>query len=100
MSVLCNNICIADEEGQLGLGENRNKRYYTGPRFCSFNVIILEVSCGKDHSGMIAQNGYVYMMGIYKLKGCRLGSNAFGKLGINNKQMRNSVSPVLVEALA
>ena len=51
-----------DDQGQLGLGESSQKNYSI-PRFSSFNVQVISISCGYAHSGFIAQNGYIYMMG-------------------------------------
>ena len=53
------------------MGENRTKRFYTLPMICSFNIVLTQVSCGKDHSAILATNGHIYTM----------GSNKYGKLG-------------------
>ena len=47
------------------------------------------MSCGENHTAFIASNGYVYTM----------GSNIKGLLGIGDKSMKHSPSPVLVEGL-
>ncbi|KAL4472922.1 hypothetical protein ABPG72_007799 [Tetrahymena utriculariae] len=79
-----------DNEGQLGLGENKQGKKYAIPRICSFNVVIQQISCGKNHSAFIASNGYVYTM----------GSNEFGKLGLSHQQLiKNAFSPQLVESI-
>lgn len=79
-----------DHFGQLGLAGKQTGKNYCNPRFCSFNVIILQVACGEEHAAFIADNGYVYTM----------GSNADGRLGIGDISIRQSASPCLVEALA
>lgn len=60
------------------------------PKICSFNIVIKVVSCGEDHSTFISQDGgHVYSM----------GSNNDGKLGVNEKTMKYSNVPCLVEGL-
>lgn len=79
-----------DHFGQLGLGELKNTgKTYSVPRFCSYNIIIKDISCGEEHSAFIALSGYVYSM----------GSNSEGRLGINDRSVRQSTSPVLIECL-
>lgn len=79
-----------DNCGQLGLGgQNRGKKY-ASPVFCSFNILIKELSCGEDHSAFISDSGHVYCM----------GSNANGKLGIGDRHKLFSSSPSLVESLS
>lgn len=80
----------SDTSGQLGLGtENRDKKYVS-PIFCSFNILIKDISCGEDHSGFISDSGHVYCM----------GSNARGKLGTGDRQKLYSSSPCLVESIS
>lgn len=79
-----------DNYGQLGLGGKARGKTYTVPRFCSYNVIIRDISCGEEHSAFISQQGHVYSM----------GSNTDGKLGIADRSLRQSSSPCLVEDLA
>lgn len=78
-----------DNCGQLGLGTSTTDKKYTNPVFCSFNIIIHDLSCGEDHAGFISDLGHVYCM----------GNNLNGKLGIGSKQKLYSSSPVLVESL-
>ncbi|CAG9320984.1 unnamed protein product [Blepharisma stoltei] len=80
----------ADHFGQLGLGGKLSGKTYTLPRFCSFNVIIKDISCGEEHSAFISSSGHVYCM----------GSNSDGRLGIGDKSIRLSSSPCLVERLS
>ena len=79
-----------DHFGQLGLGGKVLNKTYSSPRFCSFNILIKEISCGEEHSGFISSSGHVYTM----------GSNTDGRLGIGSRTIRNSASPCLVEDLA
>ena len=79
-----------DNCGQLGLGTTSRDKRYAHPVFCSFNILIKDISCGEDHSGFISESGHVYCM----------GSNSAGKLGTGLKQQLYSSSPCLVEELA
>lgn len=78
-----------DNCGQLGLGTTTCEKKYSTPIFCSFNILIYDLSCGEDHTGFISDLGHVYCM----------GSNLNGKLGISSKHQLNSSSPILVESL-
>ncbi|CAD8080037.1 unnamed protein product [Paramecium primaurelia] len=67
----------ADNEGQLGLGKNRgSSQYYHIPKICHYKIGFIQVSCGKDHTALLTQNGYVYTMGC----------NEHNKLGHVTKQ--------------
>ena len=76
-----------DRNGQLGidsqlkLKQTGNKRpdFIQIPRSCSFNIVITQVACGEDHSGIVTSQGHLYMM----------GSNKMGQLGVVN-----AVSPM------
>ena len=63
-----------DNSGQLGLGPRKQDQncIHSVPRYCSFNVPILSMACGKDHTIFITTQNIVYSM----------GSNAHGQLGI------------------
>jgi alpha-tubulin suppressor-like RCC1 family protein len=79
----------SDTSGQFGIGERSIGKFYMSPKCCSFSVVIRKISCGEEHSGFIAANGYVYTM----------GSNQSGRLGINNPGQKHASRPVLVESL-
>lgn len=79
-----------DSKGQLGLGSKNTGKCYTTPKFCSYNIMIKEISCGEEHSGFISDSGHVYCM----------GSNTYGKLGIGDKTITYTSSPCLVESLS
>ena len=76
--------------GQLGLGDDKSNRNYCLPKFCTFNVIILKVSCGEEHSAFITSNGSIYTM----------GKNSDGRLGIGDRSVKFSNIPCLVEGLS
>lgn len=79
----------ADRYGQLGLGNKKGGRCYSIPKFCTFNVIIRRIACGEEHSAFITSGGSVYTM----------GSNADGRLGINDPSLKLASTPCLVEDL-
>ncbi|KAL4466885.1 hypothetical protein ABPG74_010482 [Tetrahymena malaccensis] len=80
----------SDEEGQMGLGENKRNTEFYYPRVCSFQIVIHQLACGLDHTAFVAKNGYLYTM----------GSNALGKLGLGQQSLQNSFQPQLVSALS
>ena len=52
--------------GQLGLGPKHSKGYksrHSLPRYCSFNVPIIQMACGQYHSVFITSSSLVYSMG-------------------------------------
>ncbi|OMJ70768.1 hypothetical protein SteCoe_31189 [Stentor coeruleus] len=79
----------SDSTGQLGIGDRSIGKVYSNPKCCSFSVQIKKISCGEEHAGFIAANGYLYMMGC----------NKQGQLGINNPTQKYVSRPVLVESL-
>lgn len=90
----------------MGLGENRRATKVCLPRICSFSIVVDQVSCGFNHSAFVAKSGYLYTMGnlFWKLWMLDIhvftqGSNAFGKLGIGESEVKNSFSPQLVSSL-
>jgi X-linked retinitis pigmentosa GTPase regulator len=79
----------SDTTGQFGVGDRSIGKTFSSPRCCSFSIPIRRMSCGDEHSGFIAANGYVYTM----------GSNKQGRLGINNATIKFVSRPVLIESL-
>ncbi|CAG9315175.1 unnamed protein product [Blepharisma stoltei] len=79
-----------DHFGQLGLGTKQASKTYPVPRFCSFNVLIKDISCSEQHSCFITQSGHVFTM----------GSNSEGRLGIGDQSVKQCPSPCLVEYLS
>lgn len=83
-----------DNSGQLGLGPKHSKGYksrHSLPRYCSFNVSVVQMACGQDHTVFITAKNLVYSM----------GSNAYGQLGISEapRSTSNKYSPILIEDL-
>jgi len=76
----------ANNYKQLGIGCNRPLRV---PRFCSFDVRIKSVSCGKQHSALITYRGQLFTF----------GDNSDGRLGINDSFLKQCDIPCLVEKL-
>ena len=44
---------IDDSFGQLGISSEGGGKNYCKPKFCSFNIIIKELSCGEEHTALI-----------------------------------------------
>jgi len=80
----------SDRYGQLGLGAEINGKCYCTPRLYTFNISIIEISCGEEHSAFIAGNGHIFTM----------GNNADGRLGLGDEKIRFSTTPCLVESLS
>jgi X-linked retinitis pigmentosa GTPase regulator len=81
-------INLDDYYGQLGVGSERV--VHNLPKVCSFNIVVKQVSCGEEHTVFVSgEGGYVYAM----------GSNADGKLGINNPKVKQCNVPTLVEGI-
>lgn len=77
-----------DTCGQLGLG-NSHERLYRSPTPCLFSFSIAQIACGSDHSVLRTSEGLVYAM----------GSNADGQLGLNDRGVKRTASPALVQGL-
>jgi len=45
----------SDRYGQLGLGQqmSQGKALQTTPRFCSYNIPILQIACGEKHAAFL-----------------------------------------------
>ena len=78
----------SDSCGQLGLG-TKSERSYSYPVLCRWAVSIVEVSCGEEHTVLRTNEGKVYAM----------GSNAEGRLGVGDRNLLLSSSPVLLRDL-
>ncbi len=45
---------LADDTfGQLGISSQGTGKNYGRPKFCSFNIIIKDLSCGDDHTALV-----------------------------------------------
>ena len=97
-----------DNSGQLGLGPRNasgNQRH-TIPRYCSFNVAIVSMACGLDHTIFLTSK-YIFNVEfnsiLYKSLALNLvysmGSNAHGQLGIGDVNAAYKYSPILLEEL-
>jgi len=80
----------SDNFGQLGLGTNQKGKCYCIPRIYTFNVVVKQVACGSEHSAFITKDGFLFTV----------GNNQEGRLGINDKMVRMTTAPRLVEALS
>lgn len=78
-----------DECGQFGLGAAKGEKAYCSPHFYTFNVGIVQVSCGETHAGFITQEGKIFTM----------GSNEDGRLGIGEPSIMMSTTPCLLSAV-
>lgn len=68
----------------MGLNSNNLQ---PAPKYCTYGIVIREVSCGSEHSAFITNDNYLYT----------IGSNEFGQLGIGDPKIRFKNSPILVE---
>jgi alpha-tubulin suppressor-like RCC1 family protein len=83
--------------GQLGVGGTNNtktedstlRKVCTIPKICSFNIKILKIACGFNHSALLSYSGYLYTM----------GSNEYGKLGVGVEKTVKKNIPCLVHDL-
>src|SRR5690349_17347399 len=75
-----------NEYGQLGLG---NKIDQTTPQLITSleNIRIKKISCGRDHSLLLSEDGLIYSFGF----------NQFGQLGLGN--FDNQSTPQLIRSL-
>lgn len=67
-----------------------SNRTYPLPRLSEIKVALKRVACGEDFSLLLTVQGQVFAM----------GSNADGRLGLNDRALRNKPTPCLIKALA
>ena len=81
-----------DQSGQLGHGVERGKqpRKLNLPKSLSFEVKIKDLSCGSNFASFITHLGHIFTF----------GDNANGQLGINDRNVQFSNSPLLVASLS
>lgn len=86
----------SNTSGQLGISTQGVGKNYPKPKYCSFNIVLRQISCGDEHTAMITSTlvpildeGFVYAM----------GSNGNGRLGVNSPLLTHSAVPRLVEGL-
>ena len=82
----------SDSCGQLGHGfERGNKpRKLSLPKSLSFEVKIKDLSCGFNFASFLTHLGHIFTF----------GDNADGQLGINDRNIQFSNSPLLVSSLS
>jgi len=52
----------SDRHGQLGLGKqmSQGKAMHTVPRFCSYNIPIMQIACGAKHAVFITSKFQIF----------------------------------------
>lgn len=80
-----------DYYGQLGHGQDpaqhdRN-RHVNVPKSLSFDILIKQVSCGGSHTLILSKQGELFS----------IGSNEYGQLGLNDRQLNFTTAPLLVQ---
>ena len=91
-----------DGSGQLGLGPRQGQTHvHCIPRYCSFNVQILHMACGAQHSVFITSKltKNMKMSSIANNLVYSMGSNEHGQLGLGDVTVTSKYSPVLIEAM-
>jgi alpha-tubulin suppressor-like RCC1 family protein len=86
-STASSEICLwgSDSEGQLGLGTYSYDLFYGVPRFIKYQINIIRVSCGFEHTLILSEMGNCYAM----------GSNKFGQVGLGSN-VTNQSAPTMV----
>jgi hypothetical protein len=79
-----------DYEGQLGHGQDPlshdKSRHVTVPKSLSFDILIQSVSCGGAHTLILSKTGDLFS----------IGSNEFGQLGLNDRNLKFTTAPLLI----
>ena len=78
-----------DSHGQLGHAREKyvcDEACVTVPQNLSFDILIAQVACGASHTLLLSAKGEVF----------GFGSNEFGQLGLNDRQLDCSTTPLLV----
>ena len=57
------------------------------PKSLSFDILIKDVSCGGAHTLILSKSGDLFS----------IGSNEFGQLGLNDRQLKFTTAPLLVQ---
>jgi alpha-tubulin suppressor-like RCC1 family protein len=80
-----------DYEGQLGHGQDPlthdRTRHVTLPKSLSFDILIKSVACGGAHTLILSKTGELFS----------IGSNEFGQLGLNDRQLKFTTAPLLIQ---
>lgn len=72
----------------MGLSKARSGKHFPTPRFCTFKISIIQISCGYSHTSLLTSTHHIYTM----------GSNKHGALGQGNS-VSSCYSPTLVSSL-
>ena len=77
--------------GKTDLIGVKDEQDITIPKMCSYNILIKQIACGKHHTHLLTQDGYVYSMGF----------NNYGVLGLGQGefQLAHVGSPQLIQGL-
>ena len=78
-----------DSHGQLGHAREKhasNEACVVLPKSLSFDILIAQVACGASHTLLLSAKGEVF----------GFGSNEFGQLGLNDRQLDCATAPLLV----
>ena len=86
-STTCSEIFVfgSDSEGQLGLDNLSYNAFYSNPRFIVYQINVVKISCGWEHSIVQSEMGICYAM----------GNNKFGQIGLGPTIKKCSV-PTLI----
>ena len=61
-----------DSEGQLGLDNYSSEAFYSNPKFIRYQINVVSLQCGNEHTILQSEMGNIYAM----------GSNKFGQIGL------------------
>ena len=82
-----------DYNGQLGHGQDPSQhdrnRHVNTPKSLSFDILIREVSCGGAHTLILSKQGELFS----------IGSNEYGQLGLNDRQLTFTTAPLLIQEI-
>lgn len=82
-----------DYYGQLGHGQDPSQhdrnRHVNVPKSLSFDILIRKVSCGSAHTLILSKQGELFS----------IGSNEYGQLGLNDRQLNFTTAPLLVQEI-
>lgn len=56
------------------------------PKSLSFDILIKQVSCGGSHTLILSKQGELFS----------IGSNEYGQLGLNDRQLTFTTAPLLI----
>lgn len=80
----------SDQFGQLGHARKKDdcgNEIVKVPKNLSFDIIITQVTCGAEHTLILSQKKELFS----------IGSNKFGQLGLNDRHLDFSTTPLLIQ---